>query len=85
MYKRQCRSFLLYPNPANKYILLHNTGSIKSIIISDITGKQMNELNPDTDSMIIDINSLPAGIYFLSILSHTDEIHTVRFIKNDKY
>ncbi|MBL0095962.1 MAG: T9SS type A sorting domain-containing protein [Bacteroidetes bacterium] len=58
------KTLLLYPNPANQYVILKYTGneSISRVIILDITGREVLQVN-NTD--IIDTSVLTDGLYFV--------------------
>ncbi|NJM79147.1 MAG: T9SS type A sorting domain-containing protein [Flavobacterium sp.] len=57
----------MYPNPANDIVTLQGVKEDDQIVISDVKGKKMIELKAKAQEEIILIESLPAGIYLLSI------------------
>ncbi|WP_413533444.1 T9SS type A sorting domain-containing protein [Empedobacter brevis] len=60
-------SIKIYPNPVSDFININNTSSekIESITIGDLTGRTVKYV--DSKSSIIDIQSLPNGVYLLKI------------------
>lgn len=81
-------TFDILPNPASDYCvitlkeILSSNGSMQ---IVDIAGKvvQTQNLNAGIQNFTIDISSLPAGSYFISIIAEDSEIPAQsRFIKH---
>ncbi|HPI31381.1 MAG TPA: agmatine deiminase family protein [Bacteroidales bacterium] len=74
---------IVFPNPATDFLFvqMQNTGDAETtVLLTDLTGKQVkyiSEKNLDTRMLRLDISSLPAGTYFLSI-------HSGDFLKNQK-
>ena len=71
-----------YPNPAHTIlnIRLDNEASLASITITDVLGKVV--LFEATASNSINIETLQAGIYFLTVKNKTNQIANVKFIKD---
>ena len=57
----------MYPNPANDIVTLQGLKEDDQIIISNTKGKTVIELKAKAQEEIILIESLPSGIYMLSI------------------
>ncbi|MEP7264617.1 MAG: T9SS type A sorting domain-containing protein [Bacteroidota bacterium] len=79
-------SYNLSPNPAADQIEIK--GLLKagnSINIYDITGKKILscELKEPTSSFILDVITLPNGVYFIQILTETGNLR-LRFVKQQK-
>ena len=71
----------VYPNPASEILFIELNSNTKKaqIIISNILGKEfINSTLTDTNK--IEINSLPLGIYMLTIVTENGT-ETVKFIK----
>lgn len=65
---------ILYPNPSNGIIYLQNN-DFDSIIIYDMSGKRIRELDSQTE---INLSDLAKGIYFLQLTSNTqNETHKI--------
>lgn len=62
------REVYLYPNPANDIITVESEGSISDIVIKDMLGRSIFASHyKGINQADIDIASVPAGIYFLSV------------------
>jgi len=75
----------IYPNPVKNdlyfYWQIQNTTSLK-VILSDLQGRQVLAKQNVHNAEAIDLNILPAGIYFLKILSKDQRInYTTKIIK----
>ncbi len=73
----------LFPNPANDIISISNVNNllINKIIISDITGKNIIEINEKAFDKI-NISNLNKGLYFISFYQENKLINTQKIIKN---
>ena len=61
-------SISIYPNPADNYINLKTEAYIKSIYISDVTGKVVKHLRfEEGEARTLDVSMLRAGLYFLKL------------------
>lgn len=80
--EKQNLAISIYPNPAQTIlnIRLDNEASLASITITDVLGKVV--LFEATASNSINIQSLEAGIYFLTVKNKTNQIANVKFIKD---
>jgi len=69
----------LYPNPSTDYIILNGIAVNTSVQINDVSGRwlQKNQLSAENK---IDVRNLPAGIYFLRILSVGSNVY-YKFVK----
>lgn len=75
--------FKIYPNPVNDFISISNINNllINKIIISDITGKSIIEINSDVMPNRINLSQLYEGIYFISFYQDKQLINTKKIIK----
>jgi hypothetical protein len=74
-------SINVYPNPARDYFMVEGAGMIRSLVISDITGKVVyNNVVNDTQTRIN--QQFGTGIYIMHI--HTDEGVIVRKLQIQK-
>jgi hypothetical protein len=61
-------SISVFPNPAKNYIHIKAEASIKSIDMSDITGKVMQRLYFEVgESTTLDVSEFNGGVYFLKL------------------
>lgn len=71
----------LYPNPVSNTLTLHGVHPQASVRILNSMGQELAQV-PRTDATIkYATNHLPAGVYFVNILSETQSI-TKKFVKN---
>ena len=71
----------IFPNPSQGFFTLEYNGTSKARLnVVDLAGKTVyhDQINPG--SQIIEISSLPAGIYFLRFQTETD-VQTIRIVK----
>lgn len=70
----------IHPNPTTGILNLENTNNlnIEKLTIIDVTGKTLLEQKSNTSQ--IDVQQLPAGMYFLEITTNGSKQHT-KFIK----
>ena len=62
--------FNAFPNPSKDRVTISSKNkSIKNIVLYNILGKEILELQPNSLSAIIDISHLPDGIYIAKILT----------------
>ena len=59
----------IYPNPTNNLLIIQSEKEIKSIVIYDLSGKNINSIRFDSNKKrIIDVSDLKNGIYFINLL-----------------
>ncbi|MBI5858746.1 MAG: T9SS type A sorting domain-containing protein [Sphingobacteriales bacterium] len=75
----------LYPNPSNSYITLDLTYDSrwigKVIHITNLQGQTVMQITISSKNLQININKLPAGIYFLAAKKDDGESMKLRFVK----
>ena len=77
----QQNEVLLYPDPASTTVnVVYSAAShIKNIAIYNIIGKQVSNFKPTADnSASLNIENIPAGIYFVRFISDKGEVVTTR-------
>jgi hypothetical protein len=70
----------VYPNPAKEQlkISIADNSKIITVEISDVQGQLLNTIKLNNDETIVNISSLPAGIYFVKIVTDkTTEIKKI--------
>ncbi len=79
-----------YPNPTNNQLVVEYLGNyeeIKSINVYSINGQKINvplSINPTNSyltKIIIDLDQIKMGTYFLSLLNFNNQIGSITFIK----
>lgn len=80
--KNQCK---IYPVPATSKITIEMdqpvTGNIQ-ICITDILGNEVKNTSMNSMKMIIDVENLSEGIYFITLTDETGYIRTKKMIRN---
>ena len=80
--KEQKQSNLsLYPNPANKFVVVNSNETIANVSIIDAIGQKVFESSSITNKTI-DISNLTNGLYIIQIENSKGVIYTNKFIKN---
>lgn len=75
----EATTFSFYPNPANDKITINATNTIQKIEVFSILGQKVKEVTTSQDkSQILDVSTLPSGVYLLTINQDT----TKRFVIN---
>lgn len=71
----------LYPNPAKTQLIIDVLDrNFEEILIYSINGQLVKKLNPNVDSLNIDVSNFSAGTYFVQFISEGKAV-TKRFIK----
>jgi hypothetical protein len=70
-------SFIVYPNPSTGVISIKTNQKLTELVLFDVTGKRLKELNAQES---IDISMLPSGLYFFVARTELGII-TRKFIK----
>ncbi|MFK8005400.1 MAG: T9SS type A sorting domain-containing protein [Saprospiraceae bacterium] len=69
-----------FPNPTSDYLHVSASTNIESIIVYDISGKEMMTRQGTNKEMRLELDKLKEGTYFLEIRSQNQK-RTVKFIK----
>ena len=67
----------IFPNPTSNYWIIKAKNEIKSISLYDFSGRKILQKRPLTKSVEINAQSLPSGVYLLSV----NKTNTFRLIK----
>ncbi len=70
----------VFPNPSSDYVKIECENVIDVISISNFSGQLIKEVKPKDTEVILDLNNLNSGIYFVTISSEVAKV-TKRFIK----
>jgi hypothetical protein len=75
----QPADFKVYPNPFTDFIRIGNFDKLTKIIITDITGRKVIEVeNPEH---MIQTNDLVSGLYFVSMYVGMDVVKACKLVK----
>jgi endonuclease/exonuclease/phosphatase (EEP) superfamily protein YafD len=73
-----------FPNPFNNEIFIENTSDIETIILTDLQGRKLKELNSVKSlSVTVDTKGLPAAPYLIKIYTDKGYIRTLFLIKKE--
>ncbi len=59
----------IFPNPASDQVTIHSEESIKQIVVSDLTGKTIQQFAVNSHESQLDVSSFNNGIYLISIVT----------------
>lgn len=68
----------VYPNPFKDILKISDIKDVKSIAVTDVSGRQIKMLKPSTELNLSDLNS---GLYLISLHMEDGSIKTVKAIK----
>lgn len=71
----------LYPDPANTTLTVESDSHVREITVYDLTGRTMLTAGNCPSPAIINVVSLPCGIYLLHAVTDNG-VKTARFVKN---
>lgn len=63
----------LAPNPAKDWLRLRLSETIRDLQVSDLSGRIVLRSEPGTEELLLDVSSLPSGLYFLRLNGHIVE------------
>jgi hypothetical protein len=64
----------IFPNPSSGHFQILTNSKVRSVVITDATGKLVDQSNSRGSRTNIDISHLPNGIYFVRITTEENEI-----------
>lgn len=71
---------VLYPNPTNNFVTLHNEeGFFTTVVIYNYLGQELKRLSVIDEVVEIDLSNFNSGIYFFNLLGEKNEI--VKIVK----
>ncbi|MFT3794885.1 T9SS type A sorting domain-containing protein [Flavobacterium sp.] len=74
-------AFSTYPNPTQNKWNITATQNITSVVLFDLTGKQIQTVQPNDLTAAIDASALSSGIYFAKVSTESGN-KTVKLVKN---
>ena len=79
---KQGAEISLYPNPTSSTLTVRANELISAVEIIDLTGKIVQtQSNIFNEQVVLNVNSLSSGIYFLRLTNQQEEISYKKFIK----
>jgi len=73
-------SISVYPNPAKDQLFVDGIKNYRSLVITDIAGKTVLQQKIPTGIPVINISTLPDGVYIIT-LHGNDDMRSIKFIK----
>ena len=64
----------IYPNPTDGLLYINSSSTINKVIVADMTGKVIMDVDGGSNEVEIDLSSNPKGIYVLKVISEDDSI-----------
>lgn len=63
------RGFRYYPNPTGKTVSLTSPLAMDEVVIFTPTGQKVLSFHPESAQTVIDVSTLPSGVYFMEVRS----------------
>ena len=64
----------IYPNPTDGLLYINSSSTINKVIVADMTGKVIMDVNGGSDKVELDLSSNAKGIYVLKVISEDDTL-----------
>ena len=71
--------YVVYPNPFDSYVKISNVVDLSSIIITNVAGKRVIEI--DNPYGIVSTDELKSGLYFITLIKDGVVVKTERIVK----
>jgi len=71
----------IYPNPVSEKLHINSNALIKSIAITDATGREINNITINTDNFEFETSGIVSGIYFICIELENGDLVIKKIIK----
>lgn len=65
----------VFPNPASEVLYVESPTDINSIVISDISGNRLRQLETTGSRASVPLSQLPAGVYVITIYAQENIVH----------
>ncbi len=76
------QKIVAYPNPANSVLTIKGTDQMSSINISDMSGRIVHTIKPNSKFFRFNIEPLANGCYYLIVTTENGLIETLKFMKD---
>ena len=70
-------SLVIYPNPADNFVVLQNAKVGDKLDLFDVVGKKVRSFNVESESQQLDISDLKTGVYF----ARSNQLEAIKIIK----
>ena len=78
--KASAASLSIYPNPASSQVTIANGSVIQQMVVTNIIGKEIININPNSENVNLNVENLQKGIYILSIEDINGSVSSQRLI-----
>ncbi len=75
-------AFTMHPNPASAMVQIQASGIVKQIMVSDLTGKNIFEIQPSEQNPVMDVSKLHSGMYLMQVILENGNRSVQKLIKN---
>lgn len=79
--QEQTAQIRLFPNPVNTQLSIESDQPIQQLVVKDLQGKQILELNANTGYYRLETGDLTPGVYFCEISFSNGSSQRLKFIK----
>jgi hypothetical protein len=75
-------TFSVYPNPSSSFTIIKSNELINYVLITDATGKTLQNIQINDFELTLDISSISNGMYFITTVFKDNTREVSKFIKN---
>ncbi len=75
--------YVLYPNPAERFVKLSGVKTAREIMITNVLGTVITNVENSQNEIEFDISKFENGVYFIQIIEENNESSVLRFIKSE--
>ena len=72
--------FSMFPNPTTGVLNVISAAPLETIVVTDVTGKEIIKIQPTDSEEVLNTSGLPAGLYVLTVVSEGKHF-SQRFVK----
>jgi hypothetical protein len=81
-YDPKTKTLRLYPNPASRSVLITSDSPISSIVLYDITGRRIKNINYSVGENFLDLSQLDNGVYLVRYTLPGNKIEQQELVVN---
>ena len=82
IHSKENDGIIIYPNPAESQLSIQSSREIDSIVIYDLSGREVMRQNLNNKNSILNIESLSSGTYLIQIFNKGKLLKSDKLIKN---
>ena len=69
----------IYPNPFQNVLKISDVKGVKSVVVSDVSGRQVKSMAPSTE---LDLSALKTGLYIVTLQMEDGTVKSFKAVKN---